>query len=501
MSRRSSPRWATVAVLLSVACGDQGSQGPRGKGGSAAASGVPSGSGFSSGVTSSLGVDFGSAELLGRPTDTSVSLNLVPTAAVEAYVEVGVAAGSYSAQTAPAAHAAGEPFVLALEGLLPDSAHHYRLRWRRPGEAAFREGPDRTFHTSRAPGSTFRFTIQADSHMDENSVVELYHRTLANVLADAPDFHVDLGDTFMCEKHFEPLSAASPPAPDEASLVRRYVYEREHFGLISHSVPLFLVNGNHDGELGFARSGTGDDLATWAARARLRTFANPTPDSFYAGDSSAEPGVGQRAAWYAWHWGDALFVVLDPFWNTTMKSSDDAWAVTLGKAQYDWLAQVLASSPAQRKFVFLHNLVGGLDGQMRGGVEAARHFEWGGANSDGSPGFSARRPGWGKPIHQLLVEAGVTAVFHGHDHLYAHQTLDGVVYQAVPQPSARNTNNAATLAAQYHYSAGTTIASAGHLRVTVSPAGVTSEYVRAWLPASESQTQVNGQIAHEWMVP
>ena len=455
----------------------------------------------SSGGMSSLGPDFASAELLGRPTDRSISVNVVPTVAVEVYLEVGTTQGTYATQSPSVICAANEPFVATVGGLTEDTAHHDRLRWRRPGDADFQAGPDRQFHTQRAPGQTFRFTMQADSHMDENSVVDLYHRTLANVLADAPDFHVDLGDTFMCEKHVTPLSATSPPAPDEPSLVSRYLYEREHFGLASHSVPLFLVNGNHDGELGYLLAGGGDDLATWATRARQRYFLNPTPDSFYTGDSTAQPHVGQRAAWYAWRWGDALFVTLDPFWNSTMKSSNDAWAVTLGKQQYDWLVQTLTSSTAKYKFVFLHNLVGGLDGQMRGGAEAAPFFEWGGANADGSPGFAQHRAGWDRPIHQVLVDTKVTAVFHGHDHLYSHQTLDGVVYQEVPQPSAKNSNNGATLASQYHYASGTALASAGHVRITVSPTGVKGEYVRAWLPASENATQVNGQIAHAWTVP
>jgi hypothetical protein len=42
------------------------------------------------------------------------------------------------------------------------------------------------------------------------------------------------------------------------------------------------------------------------------------------------------------------------------------------------------------------------------------------------------------PIHQLLVRNKVAAVFHGHDHLFAKQDLDGIVYQEVPQPSSPN---------------------------------------------------------------
>jgi hypothetical protein len=144
--------------------------------------------------------------------------------------------------------------------------------------------------------------------------------------------------------------------------------------------------------------------------------------------------------------------------------------------------------------------VGGLDGQMRGGIEAAPYYEWGGANGDGTPGFAQHRPGWGKPTHQVLVDSQVTAVFHGHDHLYANQVLDGIVYQEVPQPSAVNTQSGPSLAAQYHYASGTIVSSSGHLRITVSPASVKGEYVRAWPPASETATRRNGEVAHSWTV-
>lgn len=440
-----------------------------------------------------------SPELLGRPTQDSIAISVLPNEALEVYAEFGPAAGSYPQRTAAALHDASTPFVIALAGLSPDTGYFYRLRWRRPGAVGWNWQEERTFHTQRRRGSSFRFTIQSDSHLDENSLLEMYQRTLNNVKADAPDFHLDLGDTFMCEKHTQPFDATVLTAPDYATVDKRYVYERGNFGIISPAVPLFLVNGNHEGELGYLFKGSGLDIATWATQARLKYYLNPTPNAFYSGSTDAYPIIGQRAAYYAWTWGDALFVALDPFWNTTVRSNTDGWVWTLGATQYQWLAQTLSSSTAKFKFVFLHNLVGGLDGQMRGGIEAAPYFEWGGKNLDGSDGFAVKRPGFAKPIHPLLVDNKVTAVFHGHDHVYVKQDLDGIVYQTVPQPSARNTSNGAMLAANYHYTSGTILSSAGHLRVTVTPTQTTAEYVRAWLPAMETATVKNGRIDDTWV--
>ena len=174
--------------------------------------------------------------------------------------------------------------------------------------------------------------------------------------------------------------------------------------------------------------------------------------------------------------------------------------MSLGSTQYQWLNDTLSKSSAKYKFIFLHNLVGGLDGQMRGGVEAAPFYEWGGKNSDGSYGFDQKRPGWGLPIHQLLVKNKVTAVFHGHDHVYVRQTLDGIVYQEVPQPSAANNTSGANLATEYHYLSGIVQSSSGHIRVTVTPQGVKSEYVRSWLPANETSSRKNRQIDDSWTI-
>ena len=46
------------------------------------------------------------------------------------------------------------------------------------------------------------------------------------------------------------------------------------------------------------------------------------------------------------------------------------------------------------------------------------------------------RPGWGsQPIRQMMEANHVTAFFHGHDHQFAYESLNGMVYQAVPSGS------------------------------------------------------------------
>ena len=383
--------------------------------------------------------------------------------------------------------AEGEPQRILLERLAPDTRYVYELRDAASKQRVLPDDGPGAFRTARAAGRPFTFTVQADSHLDEACSPELYRRTLANALADAPDFHVDLGDTFMTEKHATRESAE-----------RQYLSQRYHLGLIGRSAPIFLVLGNHDGEARGPREANGE-LALWSLGMRKRFFPNPEPDGFYTGNPERLDGAGVLENWYAWEWGDALFVALDPYWTSAPnRGGREPWNATLGKAQYDWLAATLARSRAAHKLVFVHQLTGSYHASGRGGAEAAVYQEWGGKELDGSEGFAQHRPGWELPIHRLLVKHGVELVFHGHDHFYARQELDGVVYQLVPQPAHRNARS--HHAQEYGYSRGEFLPSSGHLRVTVAPESLLVEYVRAGLPEHERQGVRNGTLAASYRI-
>jgi hypothetical protein len=155
----------------------------------------------------------------------------------------------------------------------------------------------------------------------------------------------------------------------------------------------------------------------------------------------------------------------------------DRWDWTLGQRQFNWLRQTLEYSNAKFKFVFAHHMLGGAEDFVRGGGGHAHMFEWGGYDIDGTTwGFDRERPGWGGvPIHQLMVANGVSAFFYGHDHLYAYQKRDGVVYQEVP--SAGLTGSGLQGYYQNEYTL-QLLPSPGHIRVTVSLAQVTVEFVQ-----------------------
>jgi hypothetical protein len=101
--------------------------------------------------------------------------------------------------------------------------------------------PERFFRTARPRGSTYTFDIQFDPHMDANSDENIYRLSLRNTLADEPDFLIDLGDNFMSDK-LSPITENA--VHDRVKLLRSF------YDLTTHSVPLILNLGNHEGEWG-----------------------------------------------------------------------------------------------------------------------------------------------------------------------------------------------------------------------------------------------------------
>ena len=413
--------------------------------------------------------------ILARPEKNSVTLSVLTYRNIEAFVTYGTQPGVCTNETATRQLKVGMPVEFVINPLSANTKYFYQFHSRSAGAAQFNAGPEFSFHTARPPGDRFTFTLTADAHLDEHTSAQVYQQTLANIRADAPDFHIDLGNLFMTDKH---------ASRDEAA--RQYLAQRYYLGQIGS--PLFLALGVHDGETSRYDDSSSDSLAVWANALRKKYFPNPVPDTFYTGDSIPKPPSGLLENYYAWTWGDALFIVLDPYRYSLRQhgSGGDGWAWSLGREQYDWLAKTLASSTSKYKFIFIHNLLAG-NQASRGGVEIAGFNEWGGKNLDGNDGFARHRPGWPMPVHQLLLHNHVTAVFKAHDNFYARQELDGILYLMVPQPSFAGNDRIRDLE-NYGYKQGTFLGNSGHVRVTVSPEKVTVDYAKSSpsLPVADS---------------
>ena len=445
--------------------------------------------------------------VLGRVSDSSVTVSALARDPMEGYFEYGPTPGRYSRRSGLVALPDGMPVEVTFDNLQPDTAYFYRLQWRKPGELAFHARPECRFHTQRAPGRTFTFGIQGDSHPErpQMSDPDLYARTLLSVASGKPDFYICMGDDFSVER-LETINAET--------VSQAYTLQRPFLGLVAQSAPLFLLNGNHEQAslFNFNQTDVRRDVAVHTQNARNRYFPTPSPDKFYSGDTGALKDIGPLKDYCAWTWGDALFVILDCYWHSPAlvdngfhekppeggqkdhqgHKNRDWWGITLGDEQYHWFRQTLQQSKAKYKFVFAHHVLG----TGRGGIELSDLYEWGGHDKRGDSEFSQKRPGWELPVHQLMVKHGVTIFFQGHDHLFARQERDGIIYQEVPMPAdqayeARNEDR---------YESGVKLPNSGHLRVTVSPEQVEVDYVRCYLPKDENAQQKTGTVAHSYTV-
>ncbi|MBH9553846.1 metallophosphoesterase family protein [Inhella gelatinilytica] len=492
MSTLSTCRWAVGLLLLAPLLGTAQDEKPRRQGARTALA---------------LPADVVELErfsvILGRPTAHSIALSLLSQSDTEAQVQHRPA-HAQDWVSGPWLRLTGAvPQEVELADLAPNQAYRYRVLLRPNAQGPSRMGAEHSFHTQRAPGSRFVFELQGDSHPERGHQFhpELYAQTLRAAAADRPDFYLTLGDDF---------SVDTLPERTAATVAQRYQLQRPFLALVGQTAPLFLVNGNHEQASRANLDGSPHNVAVWAQTARNRLFPLPAPNAFYSGNTTPVEHIGLLRDYHAWTWGDALFVIIDPYWHSpqtvdnplghrdkagggrpagdsaegpgaALKGKRDLWAITLGEAQYRWLAETLASSSARFKFVFAHHVLG----TGRGGVEMAGLYEWGGKDPRGRDEFAQRRPGWPLPIHGLFVKHGVTAFFQGHDHVFVRQELDGVTYQTAPEPADPN------YAAYFfdRYRSGDRLPNSGRIRVTVEPDLARVEYLRSWLPGEHPAGQ------------
>ena len=127
------------------------------------------------------------------------------------------------------------------------------------------------------------------------------------------------------------------------------------FDLVGNSAAIFLSPGNHEEQEGWNFDDS-PSQSLLSINAQKKFYLNPIPDSFYSGNTdtlAAIDGDHFREDYYAWTWGDALFVVFDPFQYTMQipynpstgpgeesdegMPSNDRWTWTLGEEQFNRL--------------------------------------------------------------------------------------------------------------------------------------------------------------------
>ncbi|MEY4034980.1 MAG: hypothetical protein RLZZ311_157 [Actinomycetota bacterium] len=461
-------------------------------------------------LAKALGLDPGLSNIiLGRPTDSSIALSVLGTEAQSVYVEYGTSKNSLVKKSAPYNLEAGIPLVIEISGLKANTKNYYRLRYKKPSESSFTTGKTYSFSTAKTSGKSFSFSVQGDTHPERAGKMfnaDLYIVTMANIASQQPDFHILLGDDFSIDPLIDKGQA------NQSGVENIYRTHRNWLAIAGASVPIFLVNGNHEQAAAYLLDGTSTNPAVLAGNARLKYYPLPAPNRFYTGDSYEIPNVGLPRDYYSWTWGDALFISLDPYWHSkqavdnvagvSADTNDKAggksgsgktsnlWNVGIGDEQYAWLKKTLETSKAKYKFVFAHHVLG----TGRGAVEVSTNYEWGGKDPKGISTFAKERPNWELPIHDLMVKNGVSIFFQGHDHIFVTQERDGLIYQSMPNPA----DDTFSMFNEGAYLTGTKAPNSGHVRVTVTPAEAKVEYFLA--ARAQDSSRKNLSTAHSYTI-
>jgi Calcineurin-like phosphoesterase len=340
------------------------------------------------------------------------------------------------------------------------------------------------FATRPKPGSSFVFNVLTDSHvfarkfdaaeLEEypinESQIDMYLDLKAsaekklpiianNMSGDLPDFIVHLGD--MIDFHGFGFNDAPP---DSAFTRQAYLAYRELMDDLLGNTFHFSSIGNWEGENGYFSK---EEIERSRSQ---RLLYMPTPDS-----TTYPQGAGSNNDYYAFDWGDAMFVVLNVMSYTPLPhlleyspGTPTDW--TLGEDQLLWLSETLEQSSARWKIICIHHTVGGNGGDYDNSVY-------------GRGGGRAANVGEQAIVHQLMQDNNVQIFFYGHDHVFVDMEVDGVHYTLPGSAGAPWTFE--TMDTGYE----TFWPDTGYARVNVTPTQLTVEFV-----------SLSGETIHSYLV-
>jgi hypothetical protein len=320
--------------------------------------------------------------------------------------------------------------------------------------------------TTRSEGDSFSFALLTDTHIGSDlsysnqGDTNLLAETSAQMGAVAPDFVVNLGDML----DFHEYGFNTPP-PDGSITRAAYLNYRATYGAPLASMPHFAVIGGWDSESG---CNTADEIDRSRTQ-RLLYLPGPTPDTYPEGGSPFED-------YYAFTWGDALFVVLNVYTYTptchlldTYPGVADDW--TLGDAQMEWLRTTLENATSKWRFLLIHHPVGG-----NGGNDVDSAY--------GRGGGRAAHVGEQEIVHELMQEHGVQSFFYGHDHVFTDMIVDNIHYSLPGSAGAIWIFTPDETGYSYYWP------NSGWARVDVTPDDVHVQFL-----------DVSGSLLHDYTLP
>ncbi|HNO80177.1 MAG TPA: metallophosphoesterase [Phycisphaerae bacterium] len=451
-----------------------------------------------------------------RPTADGATIHWIPNGEVESELLTGTSGNDLKIVRSVVSSV---PVELQIDGLSGAAEVFWSARHRRKGEQKWVNSPVRSFKTCRQKGESFQAALFADSHFYSvrNRAQSLgnIQKCMNAVQKARPDFCVFLGDEAGVQY------VTDEKTQDQALARERWLNWREYIGPLLSEVPSFLVLGNHEGEAGFYRDQDRARkvfLQRWGTIERKRHYLNPLPSTYAEGGENQNWKGNQKSGatggadegncspfqnYFAWTWGDALFVVLDVHRYTNPGKSTPAvpeeW--TLGRTQLKWLEQVLKNSDARWKFVIAHHVVGGSRWDLNCKVEKSGY-------AYGRGGARYARVGEQAKVTDLMKRYGSRFFVYGHDHIFAHQEAEGIHFVCCGRPTKVPggwVQEEGFIEAYGDFRARDPhdfYLDVGYTKLTVSPSEVVFEYIKTGMdPEGNENTAAKvGDVVHRVVV-
>lgn len=462
-------------------------------------------------------------EVLFRPTSTGGTLHWVSRGEIEARVSWG--SDPDKLEHTREFHCQG-PTEFELEGLSSNSDVYCRLEVRPTARHEYSARPVRSFRTARDEGTPFRVGLIADSHFPTvrvHKALKHLRATVAHCVEDDLDFIVFLGDEAGIHFYGDTVKTMNAQVARD-----RWMAWRKEFTPLLERFPSYMALGNHEGEAGFYEAMQTPKgplhLQSWGTAARKRFYLNPShttypeggefdgwQDPLHSSDDGAFANSSPLQNYFAWTWGDALFVVIDVHRYTQGESlviqagnpsaevrvGVDDW--TLGAEQLAWLEKTLSESDAKHKLLFAHHLVGGWDYGLWGQDKEADY-------KYGRGGARYARRGEQDEITNLMNRHGARYFFYGHDHVFAHQAAESIEFVCCGRPSYLEPAWWSSPGWLEAYGPVTSVnakdflAAVGYTRLTVDGDKVAIEYVRTStrMLKGENVPLSSGEVVYRW---
>lgn len=299
-----------------------------------------------------------------------------------------------------------------LGGLLTATRYRYRVLARYELDDDYSPAAEGSFMTQRKGAASYKAVLITDPHAgccrEGTGPLETLDAVIENVSNENADFALALGDNVAWRGSREFAQT------DNSGAVYAYATYRRHVAKLTSSCPHFGIIGNWAGESGkFPQSSI-----NLVADVRRAFLPNPNHETYPQGGSVGED-------YYAFSWGDALYVMLNVQTYTRPSNPDnlstpasdvvnvEEW--TLGGVQLNWLKKTLENATERYRFLCMHHPAGGNGGNPHDTLY-------------GRGGARAWNCGEQLTIHELMKRHGVQVFFYGHDHVFVDDVVDGIHY-------------------------------------------------------------------------